>query len=243
MKMTGKNKSAREFILFIILGTPGLLTLLTWSLNSGVSKMHNYMSIFIPSLMVLILSIVAGLIFSKKVGLESPIITEFASSGKISCRLCNIIIVGIIGGILCCVISVLLGLVSFDSFSKINSEKAPNLLMTIFYGGINEEIIIHWSVMSFFLWLINLINNKDISNIVRANIAIGASALLFGIGHVPAIYMISKDIDAVYILYVVFGNFMFSLIPGYLFWKYGIESSIIAHSSANMLTYMLAKCL
>ena len=70
--------------------------------------------------------------------------------------------------------------------------------------------------------------------------AIVASALLFGAGHLPAAAAWVPDVDAAVVAYVVFGNAAFGVVAGYLFWKHGLESAMLAHLAAHLLAYVAA---
>jgi membrane protease YdiL (CAAX protease family) len=60
-------------------------------------------------------------------------------------------------------------------------------------------------------------------------VAILLSALVFGIGHLPVTYMLFSEPTVSLILFVVIANSTFGLVAGYLYWKKGLESAIIAH--------------
>jgi membrane protease YdiL (CAAX protease family) len=73
-------------------------------------------------------------------------------------------------------------------------------------------------------------------------IAILASALLFGIGHLPVAYLLSGELTVPLIFYVITANSIFGIAAGFLYWKRGLESAILAHMFAHVVL-LAAICL
>ena len=69
-------------------------------------------------------------------------------------------------------------------------------------------------------------------------VAILISSVVFGIGHLPLVFSLSPQPAVAVIAFVVLANSLFGIIAGYLYWKKGLESAMIAHMSAHavMLT-------
>ncbi|KAB1991115.1 CPBP family glutamic-type intramembrane protease, partial [Haemophilus parainfluenzae] len=61
------------------------------------------------------------------------------------------------------------------------------------------------------------------------------SALLFGLGHVPLALTLGAPVTAVVITYLILGNAIFGLIAGYLYWRHGLESAMMAHMMAHLV--------
>jgi membrane protease YdiL (CAAX protease family) len=70
--------------------------------------------------------------------------------------------------------------------------------------------------------------------------AIMVSSVIFGLRHLPFAFALVPDASVALILYVIVSNFIFGSIAGYLYWKKGLESAMIAHMLAHvvMLTAM-----
>ncbi len=64
--------------------------------------------------------------------------------------------------------------------------------------------------------------------------AIVISSLVFSVGHLPVAYMILPEATFVLTLYVIVANSVFGLIVGYLYWKRGLESAMLAHMLAHV---------
>jgi membrane protease YdiL (CAAX protease family) len=68
--------------------------------------------------------------------------------------------------------------------------------------------------------------------------AIAVSAFIFGAGHLPAAAALLGALDANVVAFVIGANTVFGLLFGYLFWRYGLESAMIAHALAHVVSYL-----
>jgi membrane protease YdiL (CAAX protease family) len=110
------------------------------------------------------------------------------------------------------------------------SKNTP-FLTRILYGGITEEIIMRWGLMTFLVWVIGLVLQKaeGTPHIGSVILAIVISSFVFGFGHLPIAFALSSQVTTSLVLYVVIGNSLFGLIAGYLYWHTGLEAAMIAH--------------
>lgn len=63
--------------------------------------------------------------------------------------------------------------------------------------------------------------------------AILISSLVFGAGHLPVAFLLFPQATVSLIVFVIIANSLFGLIAGYLYWKKGLESAMIAHVTAH----------
>lgn len=115
----------------------------------------------------------------------------------------------------------------------------------IFYGGIAEELLIRWGLMSFLVWLFFRSFQNNASNIkpVIYVSAIVVSALVFGLGHLPMAYALSSVVTLPLIVYILVGNAVFGFVAGGLYWKYGLECAIVSHMLAHITMVILESIL
>jgi hypothetical protein len=59
--------------------------------------------------------------------------------------------------------------------------------------------------------------------------AIGLSAVIFGAGHLPIASMLSGGLTLPLTIYVITANSIFGIAAGFLYWRQGLESAMIAH--------------
>jgi membrane protease YdiL (CAAX protease family) len=104
-------------------------------------------------------------------------------------------------------------------------------------GGITEELLLRWGLMTLLVWAAWRLLQRRGGEPKPAYFvgAIVISSLVFGIGHLPVAYLILPEATAALTLFVIAANSIFGLIAGYLYWKRGLESAMLAH----MLTHVL----
>ncbi len=192
------------------------------------------------SSVLLLLMIWLGSVFSKKVGLSAPVIFALARSESAYNELKPQIIPALIGGI-AGGIFILLFLGALSSYLPTEFLSAGEKLILpwytkMLYGGITEELLMRWGLMSFLVWGVYRLTQKNGSEILDHNyiIAIVASALIFGLGHLPVAFSLSPEVTAPLVAYIILGNAAFGFIAGYLYWKRGLECAIGAHMIAHI---------
>lgn len=241
-------KNAKPSILLFFLGfigiasivplIPQLLFLQSAELPLSV-EMVQIISVAQSSILLLLM-IWLGSVFSKKVGLSAPVVFALARSenayDQLKPQILPAVVGGIAGGIF---ILLFLGTLSSylpPEFLSAGEKLMPPAYMKILYGGITEELLIRWGLMSFFVWGSYRITQKVGSEICSYNyvIAIILSALIFGLAHLPVAFILSSELTAPLVAYIILGNASFGFIAGYLYWKHGLECAIAAHMIAHI---------
>ena len=107
--------------------------------------------------------------------------------------------------------------------------------MASMYGGIVEEILMRLFLVSIFAWLIGKIfRSADVvNNSVIMWTAIIIASVLFGLGHLPATSSLTQ-ITPVVIARAIALNGIAGLVFGWLYWKKGLEYSIVAHFTTDI---------
>lgn len=199
----------------------------------------------VQSSVLLLMAVWVGMRLTPKVALSSPVI-DAALSRAISIQLLRpVVVYGVMGGVIGG------GFIYF--FTEFMSTKLPAEFIAtaqqitlpwyskILYGGITEEVLIRWGLMSFLVWLFarTQIKQQATPRTVSYVLAIIVSALIFGVGHLPFAAAFSPDMGLELIVYIIVGNVGFGLIAGYLFWRRGLECAIAAHIVAHILMLSL----
>lgn len=184
--------------------------------------------------------IALGLYCAPKVALDAPIIRGYLENKNVSSLLGSIIKPAIVGGTL--------GAILIMAFWKMMETHLPQSFLAnaesflppwytrLLYGGITEELLIRWGLMSFFVWLTFKYTQKNVGpvkayNYILANLV---TALLFGLAHLPVASLLSTEITPALVFYIITGNAIFGLIAGWLFWRKGIECAIVAHMVCHL---------
>lgn len=184
----------------------------------------------IQSVLLLAIAAYVGARLAPKVGLHAPAILALAESRSAGGFLRRQYLPGILGGALGAVLLWSISCLAADVAEPLKSVKLP-IIVRLLYGGITEEVLVRWGLMSTIVWIFWRVVQRG-SGAPQNGIfwiAIVISALLFGAGHLPAAMALAEAPSAGLIVYIIGGNAAFGLLAGYLFWRYGLESAIMAH--------------
>jgi membrane protease YdiL (CAAX protease family) len=101
----------------------------------------------------------------------------------------------------------------------------------LLYGGITEEVLLRWGLMSLLVWagwrLFQKRETHPPAGCFHAAIII--SALIFGAGHLPVAFFVVPEPNVALVAFVIIANAAFGVVAGYLFWRRGLEAAILAH--------------
>lgn len=109
------------------------------------------------------------------------------------------------------------------------------LPVRIFYGGIVEEILFRWGLMTTLLWVSGRLFGGDGPALVWA--AIILSSLLFGFGHFPAVRAAGVNMTPMLMTSTVVLNLYGGVLFGWLYWQYGLLAAMIGHLLLHLLWY------
>lgn len=113
-------------------------------------------------------------------------------------------------------------------------------LMAIGYGGITEELILRYGLMTLLVWL-----GAQIWTTRPPGLYVGGlvfSAVLFGAGHLPAMAAL-VPLTPMVILRTVGLNALLGSVYGWLFWRRGLEHAMVAHIATHLSFWALAAAL
>lgn len=247
---------ARLFIILLTAGLTGVFSLLLFDLSALVALLPvpsgaeippitpaiRLLSLIQPALL-LALAVLAGVALAPKVGLSSPAAEAAASGSSVWPALKPQIVPGIIGGLsgggaIVAVTLLWKPFLSAETAARIAAfGKLVPLPTRLFYGGVTEELLLRWGLMTLLVWAAWRLLRRSEGGPKPAYFvgAILVSSLVFGVGHLPVAYLILPDATIALTSFVVVANSIFGLIAGYLYWKRGLESAMLAH----MLTHVL----
>ncbi|MDL3984414.1 CPBP family glutamic-type intramembrane protease [Shewanella xiamenensis] len=228
------------------LGVISIIPFVSTLLESHSAQLEIPISLLIllmvmQSSFMLVLMIFFGVIFSQKVGLFAPVFEVCAEGGNIYHALKPQFIPALIGGVLgglflLCFMAVVVGNLPQD-FIQAGESLTPPWYAKVIYGGITEEILIRWGLMSFITWCCYRLTQAKETEVKPYNyvFAIVLSAFLFGIGHLPVAFTLTSEVNSALIFYIIFGNAGFGIVAGYLYWKRGLECAMLAHIIAHLI--------
>ena len=240
-----KNQFKLALVLFI-LGFTGVLSTLTAEfplpvealdlLNQNFSNWQIKALLLINPTIFLVIGIILGTLFYKKVGLELPLIEGILFHKKLP-PLYPLLIVGIGGGIFSGLLITITTLIfqpyMADEFLRISISSHPNLPVRFLYGGITEEIIVRFGIMTFIIWLTYRLI-KHLKPVVYW-IGILISSLVFAMLHLPLLFALMSDPSPAVISYVLLANTLGGIVFGWLYWKRGLEMAMLAHMMTHVV--------
>ncbi len=198
------------------------------------------------------IAIFAGLFFAGRVGLTTPILDSLARGESIADKIRAILPISILPGILSTV--VVLGLEYFyfqpallrefgDAATKLNLQTAPAAwkgFLASFYGGIAEEIQLRLFVMSLLAWLGKFVSKTSEGKPTTAVFWIAniIAAVLFGLGHLPTTSLL-VSLTPLVVTRAIILNGLIGIVCGWLYWRRGLESAMVAHFSADLVLHVL----
>ena len=109
------------------------------------------------------------------------------------------------------------------------------LLGRVLYGGIVEEVLARWGMMTLFVWLGSLLAGEATAVVMW--IAIIISGVLFGLLHMPGLLAAGARKSAVFFIAAIGLNLWVSLVFGWLFWQYGLVAAMLSHMWLHLLWY------
>ncbi len=210
-----------------------------------ITPLFKLLSLAQPAVLLSI-AVLTGVAFASRVGLSSPVAEALAKGERAGSAFIPQFVPGIIGGVAGGV-SVVVIATMWKPFlpSEVLARAAElgNLLplpTRLLYGGITEELLLRWGLMTLLVWVPwKLIQKgKDKPKRVYFIGAILISSLVFAAGHLPVAYVFFPELSFALTTYVIVGNSAFGFIAGYLYWKIGLESAIIAHMVTHVVMWV-----
>jgi membrane protease YdiL (CAAX protease family) len=182
----------------------------------------------------------AGVRLSPPVDLRAPAFEAIVTGRPIGAALRPQLLPGLIAGVLG-------GISLFAAFryapaavAQLQDRFAIPIVARVLYGGFTEELLLRWGLMTALAWLAwRFLQQRR--GPVRAGLvwlAIAVSALIFAAGHLPAAFFLLGALDGPVVAFVMGVNTAFGLLFGYLFWRHGLESAMIAHALAHAVSVL-----
>lgn len=192
------------------------------------------------TLLVLVAALI-GASAAPGVGLSAPALSAIAGGSGVVDALRPQLVPGFVGGCIGAVVIVGFHAFAPESLRAAQPETRLPLAVRVLYGGITEEVLVRWGLMTALAWAGWRVLQSDLQqpspSVVWAAIAV--SALVFGLSHLPSVAQSMPAWSASVVAYITLGNALFGLVAGYLFWRYGLEAAIAAHASAHALAFIV----
>lgn len=194
----------------------------------------------IQSGVLLLLAVWAGVTLSRQLGLGAPVLeaalARSAWRPALRRQLLPAAAVGLIVGAM---------LLAAERIAPAQLAAAGHsveigLLAKLLYGGVTEEVLLRWGLMSTLLWLAWRVLQQR-TGPPRTVFTVGAivvAAVLFGVGHLPAAVAMGVTLTAPLVSFIIIGNAVPGILFGCLYWRKGIEAAIMAHACAHLVSVL-----
>lgn len=115
---------------------------------------------------------------------------------------------------------------------------AGSIPMRLLYGGIAEELLLRWGLMAPVAWAIWRVRGRGRDGTESPSagtiwVAIVVSAVLFGVGHLPALSQ-TLGLTTALVVRTVLLNALVGIGLGWLFWRRSLEAAMVAHAAFHV---------
>ena len=246
--------SSKLFAILWIAGMSGVLSLLLIDISAIMANLPGASGTELPfppliikllgtiqPTILLSIATFIGVRLAPRIGLSAPAAEALATGNGFLAALKPQVVPGLIAGFIAGV-AILSTWVLFNSIlppvfvtraEELNASMP--LLTRLLYGGVTEELLLRWGVLTLLAWALWRIFQKGrgTPRTVYFVSAIVISSVVFGIGHLPLVRALEVDFSVPIVTFIILANSLFGLIAGYLYWQKGLEAAIIAHMTTH----------
>ena len=252
----GKTRFGKVFLALFALGLTGVVALIPTVIDQLDMLPPELAALPLPvavalslinPIILLAIAVAIGTLLAHRVGLRSLVAEKVRGGNAIWPQLRPHIPRAFVAGIIFLIVVIGLdALVDPFAGTELAGEMATEgnlifqLLVGVFYGGIVEELLLRWGVMSLLVWigwrLVQRGQGRPRPALVWT--AIILAALLFGLGHLPALAGL-VTLTPIVVIRTVLLNALGGLIFGWLFWRHSLEVAMVAHASFHIGLFIL----
>jgi membrane protease YdiL (CAAX protease family) len=193
--------------------------------------------------LLLALATWAGVALTPTVGFRAPVFEAAATRRPVLTELWSQLRLGLYAGVPAGLVLLMFTRSSPPEIARLAGRFEPPLLARMLYGGVTEEVLMRWGVMTSLTWLTWRLFQRP-GEAVRpgyVSLAIVASSLIFGLGHLPVAHFLLGGLTPSTLSWVIGANMSFGLLFGWLFWRRGLESAMVAHAITHLVNYLAGR--
>ncbi|MEQ8240931.1 CPBP family intramembrane glutamic endopeptidase [Marinoscillum sp.] len=245
-----KKKKALLGLILFGLGLIGISSILTMDLplppegeailKERFTQQQIKMLILINPTLMMIIAVVVGTVLYQKVNLKVPLIEKVVGIENDNLNISNVLKYGILAGVLSGILLSLVGIIFQPmlpaEFVELGESLKPTLAVRFLYGGLTEEILMRFGLMTLFVRIASKIFRGTKPMVYWTGIII--ASIIFALGHFPVAYQAVENPSFGLLTYIFIGNTIGGLIFGWVYWKKGLESAFLAHIFAHVIMVM-----
>jgi len=185
----------------------------------------------------------AGVALTPKLGLHAPLFEAAAAGRAVLPGLWLQVRPGVLAGVPAGLALLLFTRTAPPEIAGLSARYEPPLLARLLYGGVTEEVLMRWGMMTCLTWLLWWMFQRRGQAVRPAYViaAIVASSLIFGLGHLPVAHFVLHGFTPGTLSWVIGANTSFGLLFGWLFWRWGLESAMVAHALTHLVSDLAGK--
>jgi membrane protease YdiL (CAAX protease family) len=222
----------------VLVATPFLLPIVQHILAGRKVPLSTGIVLALQGLQVVVFASLAaaiGVWTAPRLGLDAPLLRARLGGERVGRRLLGLVPGSVLAGTLSAAAVLLLSLALKSRLPAgvgAFPEMSPWATVTAaFYGAIVEEILCRWGLLALFAFVLDRFGVSRGTGFWVANVA---SALGFGLLHLPAAFQLGMRPTPYVLGYLLLGNGVVGLLCGWLFRRRGLESAMLAHGSADL---------
>lgn len=214
--------------------------------EAGLSRVAVIAVSVVQSAALLALATWAGFRLAGRLGLGAPLLEAGLGGSPMPAGWRRSVVTAAAVGILCALL--IMGL-DGTLFIDAREALAANLpapvapwkgLLASIYGGITEEVLLRLFALSLVAWLLRGLTGRGQAGLSpalfwAANIV---TAILFGLGHLPATAQI-VELTPVIVARAIVLNATVGLAAGWYFYRRGLESAMACHFAADIMLHVV----
>lgn len=248
---TSQIHFGKTFLALCGLGLPGILLMIPVVIGqvealppeqTGLPPAMLVALSLLNPLILLLIAVVVGNLLAPRVGLQSLVARKVSNGTPIWPQLRPYIPMAFGLGILFAI--VVLGVDQFmNPFAGTDLVTDPvtilgllsQLLLGLLYGGIVEELLLRWGIMSLLVWIGWRVIQRGKGQAHPALVwaAIFLAAVLFGVGHLPAMASM-VELTPLITIRTILLNALGGLLFGWLYWRRSLEVAMVAHAACHV---------
>jgi membrane protease YdiL (CAAX protease family) len=194
----------------------------------------------LQTLVLMAIAAAVGTALAPRVGLGAPFFEALVAGEPLwpalAPRLLPAFATGIVGGLIFVAAYYLYFRPRLDTQTVRAMEDLRNALGIwgrVLYGGIAEEVLTRWGLMTLLVWLGTLLAGSPSPAVMWGAIVI--SGVLFGLGHAPGYLAAGCQRSPTFFAAMISLNLWASLIFGWLYWQYGLLAAMMAHALFHLV--------
>ncbi|SDG06509.1 CAAX protease self-immunity [Methanolobus vulcani] len=198
---------------------------------------------FARSTVIFLVGIFTGLYLGKKVGLKTPVLSSLFEDRSLPSDFKSSFSISVLYGVIISFLIVILDTLVFTRYSEslllyLTTPPLWQRFLYSFYVGVTEEVVLRFFLMTFLVWITWKVKKNSEGKATDAGIWLSI-IMVSSIYSVVYLLFSREMMDPTIIMRVAAFNGIASMVFGWLYWKKGLEYSIISNITATIMIFVV----